>query len=267
MAAYTYELPILVSSDEASGAFNVNPGRSRFDVSFPQEIHIPQLAKNVTVSVTNATLWYTSFNISVALANNMFYLDVQGDAVYAVTIADGLYDLSSLAHAINVGLVNQNLDSGIITFTGDPASQRVVINFTLAGLRADFSGANSCRLIMGFNNTLSPLAYTTDIHSLYGHNTAQFNTIDYFLLHSDIVNGGIPVSGKSTSVIARVVIDTAPGTQIIHAPNQPIRIPAQHLAGTSINRIHCWVTTQDGYTQPDLNTENFSILMIITYQM
>ena len=79
MSMYTYEVPILVSSDEASGAFNVNEGRSRFDVAFSVPIRIPQLAKNVTVSVTNATIWYTSFNISAELKNNRFYLEVQGD--------------------------------------------------------------------------------------------------------------------------------------------------------------------------------------------
>ena len=267
MAVYSYEIPLLVSSDEASGAFNVNPGRSRFDTSFPQEVKIPALAKNVTVSVTNATIWYTSFNISAELGNNRFYLDVQGDAVYTVIIADGLYDLSSLAHAINVGLVNQGLTSNIITFTPDPASQRVVINFSVAGLRVDFTQANACNGILGFDAALSPAAYTTAEFSLYGTNTAAFNTIDYFLLHSDICNGGIPVSGKSTNVIARVLIDGPPGTQIIHAPNQPIRIPAQHLAGTSISRLHFWVTTQDSITQPNLNNENFSLLLVIRYQM
>ena len=265
--AYTYEIPILVSSDESSGAFNVNSARNRFDIEFPQELKIPREAKNITVSVTNATIWYTSFNISAALANNKFYLDVSADQVYTVTIPDGLYDLSSVAHAINVGLVNQGLASGIISFVGDSASQKVVINFTVAGLRVNFTGANSCRVIMGFNNAVSPAAYTTGIYSLYGDTTARFNTIDYFLIHSNIVTGGIPNNGKSTSIIARVLISEAPGSQLLFEPTNPINIPSQNLAGMSISRLHFWVTLQDGTTLPDLNQENFSVLLVIRYQM
>lgn len=265
--AYTYEIPLLVSSSEDAGAYNVNSNRSRFDVDLPQEIKIPRDAKNVTVHVSDATLWYVPFNISTALGNNKFALDVQGDQVYTVTIPDGLYDLSSVAHAINVGLVNQGLASGIITFVGDAASQKVVINYTAAGLRVDFTVANSCRLIMGFNSAVSPAAYTTGPFSVYGDIEAAFNTIDYFLIHSDIVLGGIPNNGKSTSVIARILINGAPGTQLIFEPQNPIKIPSQRLAGSTISRIHMWVTNQDGVTQPEFQNENFSALIVISYQL
>jgi hypothetical protein len=267
MSTTTYEIPLLVSSNEAAGAFNVNEQHSRFDVELPQPLSIPKMAKNITVSVTNATIWYTSFNVSEELKNNHFYLDVSGDAVYNVTIPDGLYDLKSIAHAVNVGLVNQGVDSNIITFIGDPASQKVVINFTRAGLRVDFTGANSCLEIMGFSNAVHPAAYTTDIYSLYGTTTAYFNTIQYFLIHSDIVSGGIPVNGKSTSVIAQVLIDGPPGSQLIYSPNNPIYIPSQRLAGMNLSRLHFWITLDDGVTQPNLNNEHYSVLLVIKYQL
>ena len=113
------EIPLLLSSSTAAGAFNVSTGVDKFDVSFENEIKIPQHARNITVEVANASIWHTAYNISAALANNLFYLDVSGDAVYTVNIPDGLYDLSSLANAINLSLVNQNLASNIITFTAD----------------------------------------------------------------------------------------------------------------------------------------------------
>lgn len=266
--AYTYEIPILLSSDTSSGAYNVNSGNSRFDVDFSQDIKIPAHAKNITVSVPNATLWYTSVNISAALGNNSFYLDVSGDAVYTVVLADGLYDLSSFAHSINVSLVNQGLASDIITFTGDHSSQKVVINFSVAGLRIDFTGANNVRTILGFNNAVAPAAYTTAATSIYGDSEAQFNTIDYFLLHSNIITGGIPVNGKSTSVIARVLINTSPGSQIIYEPRNPIHIKANHLAGSSIHRLHTWCTLQDGVTMPDFGiNDHISVQLLIKYQL
>ena len=186
--------------------------------------------------------------------------------LYTITINDGLYDLSGFAHAVNVAIVNAGLANGLITFTGDAATQKVVINFTAAGIRIDFTGANSCRGILGFNSAVVPAAYTTDILSVYADTVATFNNIYYFLLHSNIVAGGIPVNGNSTSVIARVLIDTTPGNQIIFSPQNPVKIPAQSLAGRSINTLHFWLTDQSN-VQRDQNQEDFSILLVIKYQM
>ena len=261
------QIPILVSSNEASGAYNVPTERNKFDVNFNQEMNIPREAKNITVEVSNATIWYTSFNISAALQNNIFALDVFGEQIWTVTIPDGLYDLSSFSHAINVGLVNQGLISNIVTFTGDNATQKVIINYSVSGLRVDFTVINSCRSVLGFGEAVYPVAYTTATQSIYGDTTANFNSLDYFLLHSDIVGGGIPDNGKSTSVVARVLITSPPGNQLIFEPRNPIRIPSQQLAGSSISRMHCWVTTQDSVSLPDLNNEEFSILFVIRYTM
>lgn len=266
--AYTYEIPVLLSSDTTAGAYNVNAGNSKFDVDFQQELIIPALAKNITVSVPNATIWYTSANISAALGNNKFYLDVSADAVYTVTLDDGLYDLSSIAHAINVSLVNQGLANNIITFTSDNSTQRVIINFSVAGLRVDFTGANSCGSVMGFGSAVTPAAYTTAVTSVYGDSEAAFNSIDYFLIHSSLVTGGIPVNGKSTSVVARVLITASPGSQILYSPNHPIHVYADHLAGSSISRLHTWVTDQSGINAPTFGTsDRFSVQLVIKYQL
>jgi hypothetical protein len=266
--AYTYTIPLLLSSDTESGAFNVDTGNSKFDINFDQPIVVPSNAKNITVAVVNSSLWYTSSNISSTLANNKFYLDVDTDQVYTVTLANGLYDLSSFAHAVNVSLVNQGLASDIITFTADNSTQKVVINFSVAGLRIDFTGANNCREVLGFNSAVNPVAYTTAVTSIYGDSEALFNSVDYFLIHSNIVTGGIPINGKSTSVVARVLITASPGNQILFEPNQPTQIHAQHLAGASISRLHTWVTIQDGTTAPTFGAnDNFSLELVITYQL
>jgi hypothetical protein len=259
----TFEIPLLVSSNELSGAYNVNSGKSKWDVSFPQDIVIPKNARNVTVECSSATIWYTSYNISSALGNNKFYLDVDSDAIYTVTINDGLYDLSSLAHAINVGLVNQGLASSIITFTGDTSSQKVVINFTIAGLRVDFTGANSCRLIMGFSEAVFPASYTTSKYSVYGDLIAAFNTVDYYILHTDLINAGITINGRSSSSVARVLITSAPGTQLEFEPNNAIKIQAQNLSGSRISKLHVWITDQSG-NYPEF-TDHSSLLLVIKY--
>jgi len=266
--AYNYSIPLLLSSDTTSGAYNLNTGNSRWDVDFAQDVQIPQGAKNITVSVSNATIWYTSANISASLGNNKFYLDVDTDAVYTVTLADGLYDLSALAHAINVSLVNQGLASDIITFTADTSTQRVVINLSVAGLRIDFTGANACNTELGFSAAVNPAAYTTAVASIYGDTEAALNSVDYFLIHSSLVTGGIPINGKSTSVVARVLIDTSPGSQILYEPQVPVHVTAQHLAGSSVHRLHTWITTQDGVTLPVFGAnDQASVLLNIQYQL
>ena len=122
-----FQIPLLLSSDVTVNAFNVSSGGDQWDVNLDNEIAIPQHVKQVSIEIVRATMWFTTYNISAERNNNKFYLDVQGDAVKTVTLSDGLYDLSTLAHAINVGLVNQSLASGLVTFTPDNATQRVLL--------------------------------------------------------------------------------------------------------------------------------------------
>ena len=260
------EIPMLISSSSSAGAFNISPGYDKFDVSFANEIKIPAHARNITVEVANASIWHTAFNISTVLNNNKFYLDVNFDTVYTVTIPDGLYDLTSLAAAINVSLVNQNLPSNVISFTSDSATQKVIINYSVMGLRVDFSQADTFRVILGFNSAVVPTAYTTDNVSIYADVSAYFNLIDYFLIHSSIVSGGLSINGTLSSIAARVLITSTMGSQIIFEPHLPTRIPCGHLAGSTVSRLHSWLTDQDGGAV-NTNNEDWSYLLIVRFQL
>ena len=260
------EIPILISSSTSAGAYNVSAGIDQFDVSFRNEIKIPQHARNITVEVANASIWHTAFNISAALNNNKFYLDVNFDTVYTVTIPDGLYDLTSIAAAINVSLVNQNLPSNVISFTADTATQKVIINYSVMGLRVDFTQANTCRSVLGFNSAVVPAAYTTDNISIYADVSAYFNLIDYFLIHSSIVSGGLSINGTLSSIAARVLITATMGSQILYTPHIPTRIPCGHLVGSTITNLHSWLSDQDG-NAVNTNGEDWSYLCIIRYQI
>lgn len=261
-----HQIPILLSSSPNAGAFNVSPGNDKFDIFIDQEIEIPNDAKRITVEVQNASIWFTPFNISAALGNNLLYLDVSGDAIYMVTLADGLYDLSALAHSINVGLVNQGLASNIITFTPDLATQKVIINYSVSGIRIDFTQPNTIRSIIGFANAVVPVAYTTGVISIYGANEATFNQIDYFLIHTDLVNGGIRVNGRQTNVVARVLVNSTVGSQILYQPHEAVRVPAQSLAGRKISNIRSWVTDQSNNSL-DFGGESWSYSLLIRFYM
>lgn len=90
--------------------------------------------------------------------------------------------------------------------------------------------------------------------------------MDYFLIHSDIVNGGIPINGTYSSIVARVLITSSPGTQILYEPQNPVRIPCQHLAGSTVSEVHSWITDQNN-NSIDFNNENLSFQLIIRYQL
>ena len=152
-----FQVSLLLSPDPAVNAFNVSSGRDQWDVNLDNEITMPQHAQQVSVEITRATMWFTTDNISAERGNNKFYLDVEGDTVKPVTLTDGLYDLSSMAHTIDVGLVNQGMASRFVTFTPDNATQHVIINFSRAGLRVDLYGAGACRKILGFKRHPAPL--------------------------------------------------------------------------------------------------------------
>ena len=261
-----FSIPLILSSSTASGAYNVSSGNDKFDTRIESDVIIPSNAKQITVEVQSASIWYTPYNISAELANNKLYLDVSGDAVYTITLDDGLYELSSLAHAVDVSLVNQGLATGLVTFTADLATQRIVINYSVAGLRFDFTRANTCRTILGFANAVVPVAYTTAVTSVYGTSTAQFNSVDHFLIHSDIVSGGITINGVYSNVIARVLINARPGNLIAYQPVEPTRVPASNLAGTNITRIHSYISDQDGGSL-DFNGENWDVMVVIRWKM
>ena len=136
----------------------------------------------------------------------------------------------------------------------------------MAGLRVDFTQANTCREILGFSNAVVPPAYTTDNISIYATDTAYFNLIDYFLIHSSIVSGGLSINGTLSSIASRVLITSTMGSQIIFEPHLPTRIPCGHLAGSTIQRIHSWLTDQDN-NAVNTNNEDWSYLLIIRFQL
>lgn len=260
-------IPIFVSSDAAAGAFNISPGIDRFSIQFKNTLEIPPEAANVTLGVVSSTIWWTVKNITSA--NNQFRFLISGDpgSPFDITIEEGLYDVFNLNAAINRELINAGVASGLLTITGDSASQKIVINLDIAGLRVEWI-AGSMFELTGFNaGQFVPAAgFTTGQFSELAPNVANFSDVSSFLLGSDLVTRGIPVGNQERQVIANPLINVPPGSQINFSPDNIIRIPAQNLAGKNTNQAQFFITDQLGRAL-DFNGEDFTVLFEIQWNV
>ena len=263
MTAITYEVPILLSSDPAAGASNISADGSTFEVVLDEPIEIPRDAVNCSIRSDSQSIWWTVNNIITGV-NDKIYID-DNATPYVLTIDAGLYDLSSLNQAIDRELVNAGGTTGTIDLLADTSTQKVLIRFNATGIQIDFTQAETFRVILGYNSRLSPLAPSAIVGETdTADNVAAFNQIDYFLIHSDIVNQGIRINNSYNGTVARVLIDVPPGSQITATPFNPTEITAQNLIGSTRGRIRVWLTDQSN-NLVNTNGEIYSVSLILSY--
>ena len=259
-----FEIPVIATSSVASGAVNKNSLGSRFTIVLQDPIIMPNDIVNCTVQVDEATVWWTIPNISITLNNNKFYFEYN-TVNYVITIPNGLYSVVDLDTAVNREVFTLTGESGLFAFEADNATQKVALTLTQAGLQVDFTQSDTFRDIIGFDSQLVPSGGpTTGSYTVLGDNVANFNTIDYFLLHSDIIDRGIRTNNTYTQTISQILIDVAPGSQIVSREFNPPKSEAISLSGRTIDRITFWLTDQDN-NLVDTNNEDFSCRMIIKY--
>lgn len=255
MAVATTKISLDVNSDPAFGAQNINATGSRFEIDLEQPIHIPSGSFNATVRVEEATVWNTVANISSALNNNHIFI-TDGGATLDVTIQDGSYSTASLSDAINREYVILGGTSNLIKLQEDFATQRVVIvvDGTLAaapGAQVDWTAAriNTFRDVVGVDPLVAPgfglvpAVVTLVLEEQLADNEAAFNNIEYFKIHSDI-GEGIRSNVSYDQTIARVNITSAPGSQIVYAPQNPAESEAHRWIGSARKHMVFWLTDQ-----------------------
>jgi len=271
------EISIIVSSDENTGAINKSLDGSRFEIQLDGDgLNIPKDAINVTVEVEEATIWWSIPNI-ITGQNDRFY--VYGDSddavpvpqLYSLTIPQGLYDLSALNLAIlseleaagarTIDGTGANLP--LISMSADSSTQKVRLRFNYPNVYVDFSQPNTMREILGFNSAVYG-PYAGAPVNVLADNTAQFNQVNYFLIHSDIVSKGVRFNNTFNQTIAQVLINVAPGSQIVSTPFNPARSEANDLAGNRRTNIRFWLT-DDQDRSVNTNNENWSARIVIHY--
>jgi hypothetical protein len=255
----------IFSSDDANNPINKSEDGSVFSVQLDHAISIPPQAYDAFLQVINARAWNTVNNISALLQNNKFYLNYNSVA-YTMTIPDGLYSVSSLNTEISKILVNLNLNSDIVSITGNSASQTIVLTFHYVGTWVDFNQPNSMRVLLGFEPGLAPPSPSTTVgQTVNGTITAAFNNVENFLIKSDIINDSIPSNNVSDQNIAYLPITSSPGSQVYNEYLNPIKLNASSLKGSGRNYITFRLTDQAGV--PANTGESWGLTLVISYKI
>ena len=185
---------------------------------------------------------------------------------YIITIPQGLYDLSGLNQAIQRGLENAGARTDpdpLLVFSPDDATQKVELRVNYDDVSVDFTQADTPRVILGFDSLVYGVYPTAPIEIL-APNIAEFNQVNYFLIHSDLVNRGIRFNNRYNQTISQVLIDVAPGSQIIHTPFNPAKTNAMELAGAKRTNIRFYIT-DDKQRTVNTNGEFWTARIVIDY--
>lgn len=259
----TYQVPLILSSSTENGAVNKNSQGSYFEINLDRGIEIPKKAKYCWIEVQSAEIWNTSPNILTGVNDKLYYEDAMG--VFTMTIPQGLYSIDLLNLEISRQLVESGRDAESMVIFGNYATQKTYIQFLDIGTSIDFTQSDTFRVLLGFDSvTIGPSISTDEIFD--SNNVAAFNSINYFILHTDLVAYGIRINNTYTQAVAQVLIDKPAGSQILHEPNNPPEISANELIGKYKRNIKVWLTDQSN-NLIDTASEDFSMRLIIYYIM
>jgi hypothetical protein len=249
---------------ESKSASRYDQQTSTMNINLTSPIHIPHDAKNCRLKVVQSDIWNLVSNVSPALGDQIT-VDPGGTGtnIQVLTIPDGQYSVESLNSALSNQLVLVGLASTILQLGGDAPTQKTKFSTSSAGTIISFPTTASLYNILGFNLGDTLTLTTANVFYL-APKIARFNSINTFLIHSDLVDVGIPVNGNYYGVIAKVPITVASGSLIPFSPPYPISVTAASMIGSRIQSLSFWLTSEDGFTR--VNTrENYSVLLEVAY--
>jgi hypothetical protein len=185
---------------------------------------------------------------------------------YVITIAQGLYDLNGINQAILRELENAGAKvdpNPLISFSPDEPTQKVEMRINYSTVSVDFTPTDTPREILGFASAVYG-PYNQIPISILAPNVAQFNQVNYFLIHSDLTSKGIRFNNNYNQTIAQVLIDVSPGSQIVSRPYNPARIQVPDLAGSKRNVLRLWLT-DDRDRRVNTNGEFWNCRLVLRY--
>ena len=237
------QFDLLVSSNPSLGAKNVSSDGSTFQIQVPGGLNIPSNAFNVQTQVVSADLWHNSFNIkddkNTITINSTDY-----------TVPAGLYDGNTIGDAI------LSLTDKITSIEPNEATGKMEIVFAdTATIDLKDTG-----IIMGFSSVITGNKddiFISDIEP-------SFNSINYWLIQSDIIDTGIPINGTSIGIIAKIISDASPNKQVLYEPTNPALISSNSLSGSS-KSIFNFSLLDDKLNKVDTRGEYYALQLRISY--
>lgn len=210
-----------------------------------------------------------------------------------LALGKGLYNIDQLEVAIKnqmvvAGLTPAEADA-FISLEGDNSQQRVILTMTcpLAGdqvtapynFEFGVNGAKGFEGILGFTQWPRPgspgpskrlLGNYPDpggdvFYRFYADEIAAFNSVNYILVHTDMVPRGIRYNGTFYQIVAQLLVDVSPGEQIVYAPFNPPVCDSANLVGAQMKQASFWLT-DDRNNPVDTLGEDWSVRLLIKYK-
>jgi hypothetical protein len=269
------EISMLVSSDPALGASQINALGSKFQIQLDGEgLKLPKDAVNINVAVDEAQIWFNTPNIFIGV-NNILTINGPNSAdaptTFTVVIDKGLYNPSSLNKAVTIQLesLNAKTTTGpLITIQGNSSTGKSEILFNYYNVNVDFTVSGSPRLLLGYESLVysSPTSPDSLLVPTASPNFAKYNTIANYLISSDLVSKGIRINNKHNQVIAQIPIPstTSVGSQIIYVPFNASKTDGQDLQGVTRTVLRFQLTNEK-LELIDTNGEYWSARIVIHY--
>lgn len=234
-------------------------------ISAGVEYEIIGITNDTAISKTYTVVGLLESNI---LANTGAFSRARYNTIqnYVLTIPQGLYDLNGLNNRILLELENQGAKidpSPLISFSPDEATQKVSMRVYYDNVVVDFTQQDTPREILGFDNALYGTYLNAPVNIL-APNIAGFNTVNSFLIHSDLVNRGIRFNNDYNQTVAQVLIDVSPGSQIVYAPFNPPKVECGDLINSKRNLLRFWLT-DDRNRRVNTNGEYWTARLLIRY--
>jgi hypothetical protein len=271
MSQHRKSVSILCSSSVNNGALNLSPDGSSFRVSLNDAIRIPSDAQNITVETSKATVWNTIPNFKAT--NNQIYVSAQDTLgvvqTRVITLPVGLYDVSTFKAALLGQLLNEGFKqtpTAVIDVVADYATSKIGIVLNYTNTSISFTTANGVlnpmNQILGFDLA----TYTTAIAPFvqYAPNVAKFNQLNSILVISNLSDNGFAINSRESNIIAQILINVQPGSQIIFEPFNPTQVSASNLAGQNLKEFSVSITDEN-LQSIDTNGEEFTVLFKISY--
>jgi len=259
-----YTIPIFALSNSSNSQILDTVRRNKFLLTPKTPYEIPLNAKNIYITLKQATVVNFFYNISASLGNNIIYFtnDIALPQKYNIQIPDGSWETPNLNSYIKTWLVNNGFTNDVFNLLEDSALQKVVI-LLKNGYGATFPNPGVAN-ILGFtspntlfNNTGSDRYYTAN-------QTAAFNTITGLIIECSLASSNI-YNGQITNFLASCPIDVPSGSLLNYNPNEVLKVSAQNLAGQTISSMNFTILDQNR-NNIDV-VENYFFIMEISYEL
>lgn len=260
---------VLTISSAGSGTYD--KANAYHTVYLNPPVKVPD-ADYVSAKLVSASVWNSVPNVLTGI-NDVFVIAITDSVVFPTepgntkefkfVLTQGQYSYDNLVLALTRTFVGAGLRADTLNITADVSSSYVYFSTGYSGGAVIKANSKSLVPLFGVSKTADfavPLAPTLS----RAPDRAAFNSINSFVLHSSIASPGLPINGRTSSILGVVPINVKPNRLINYTPAYPIEVNAENLQNNEISQVTSYWTTEDGQT-PAPMYDDFTYSVEITY--